>query len=148
KFVAGQDKAIIAPLDPISLSHVAVPLGATAGNLWGWLPQVRVEKTQNLTEKTTMLVQLGVLRPEFSDPRLGDTVPVGTSLDNSTAGTRSTMPFLESRVAISHPMHGSTATVGIGGHYGREVVGVNHALDSWATAVDLRIPVLSRLIFR
>jgi hypothetical protein len=29
---------ILAPLDPVSLSHVGVPLGATAGDLWGWFP--------------------------------------------------------------------------------------------------------------
>jgi hypothetical protein len=72
RIVAGQDKAILAPLDPISLSHVAVPLGATAGNLWGWLPQVRLEKTHDFAHKTSALVQVGVLRPEFSDSRLGD----------------------------------------------------------------------------
>lgn len=33
RIVAGQDKMILSPLDPISLSHVAAPLGATAGNL-------------------------------------------------------------------------------------------------------------------
>jgi hypothetical protein len=149
KFVAGQDKVIIAPLDPISFSHVAAPLGATAGNLWGWLPQVRVEKTQHLSEKTTALFQVGVLRPEFADPRLGDPLAPGNgSLDSPTAGTRSTMPFFQARAALSHPMNGSTATVGVGGHYGREVAGVNRHPDSWASALDFRIPVHSRLILR
>jgi len=149
KLVAGQDKMIIAPLDPISFSHVAAPLGATAGDLWGWLPQVRVEKTQKLSEKTTALFQLGALRPEFADTRLGDTLAAGNgSLDNATAGTRSTMPFFQARAAVSHPMNGSTATIGVGGHYGREVAGVNHHPDSWATALDFRIPVQSRLILR
>ncbi len=149
KFVAGQDKVIIAPLDPISFSHVAAPLGATAGNLWGWSPQVRVEKTQKLSEKTTALFQLGVLRPEFADIRLGDTLAAGNgSLDNATAGTRSTMPFFQARAALSHPMNGSTATVGLGVHYGREVVGVTRHPDSWVSALDFRIPVHSRLILR
>jgi hypothetical protein len=148
KFVAGQDKVIIAPLDPISFSHVAIPLGATAGDLWGWLPQVRVEKTQELSEKTTALFQFGVLRPEFGDPRLGDTTPSGVSLDNSTAGTRSSMPFYQARIAISHPMNGSTATIGLGGHYGREVAGLTRHPDSWASALDFRVPLLSRLILR
>src|ERR1035437_3473590 len=43
KFVFGQDKMILAPLDPVSLSHVGVPLGATAGDLWGWFPQARMD---------------------------------------------------------------------------------------------------------
>jgi hypothetical protein len=149
KIVAGQDKAIIAPLDPISLSHVAVPLGATAGNLWGWLPQIRVEKTQKLTDKTTALMQFGVLRPEFADARLSDTITVGSSLDNSSPGTRSSMPFYQGRVAVSRPMNGGTATVGAGAHYGREVVSATLSpLDSWAFAFDFRVPVQTRLILR
>ncbi len=138
RFVAGQDKVIIAPSIPSRSARCRyVPLGATAG-LWGWLPQVRNRKTQNLTDKTTALLQFGVLRRRFADPRLGDTVPVGTSLDNSTAGARSTMPFFETRAAISHPMHGSTATVGIGATTGVGMVGVNHKIDSWSTAIDLK----------
>jgi hypothetical protein len=149
KFEAGQDKAIIAPLDPISFSHVSIPLGATAGNLWGWFPQVRVEKTQAIGEKTSVLFQAGALRPEFGDPRLNDAVPTtSVSLDSPTAGTRSSMPFFEARVAISHPMNGSAATIGVGGHYGREVAGVTRHPGSWATALDWRVPLLPRLILR
>jgi hypothetical protein len=102
------------------------------------------------------LFQLGVLRPEFADPRLGDTltlnaagnIPGTGSLDNPTAGTRSTMPFLQARAALSHPMNGSTATVGLGVHYGREVAGLTRHPDSWVSALDFRIPVHSRLILR
>jgi hypothetical protein len=109
---------------------------------------LRVDKTQQLGEKTSALFQFGVLRPEFADPRLGDTVPSGVSLDNSTAGTRSSMPFYEGRVALSHPMSGSTATIGAGAHYGREVVGAQHDRDSWAFALDFRVPLQSRVILR
>jgi hypothetical protein len=61
KFVFGQDKMIFAPLDPVSLSHVGVPLGATAGDLWGWFPQARMDWTHNIGS-TGLLVQVGVLR--------------------------------------------------------------------------------------
>jgi len=90
KLVAGQDKIIISPLDPVSLSHVAVPLGFAAGDLFGWLPQVRVDYTHKFAS-TTALFQFAVLRPSFSDPRLastgtqtntGDLPAVGTSLDS------------------------------------------------------------------
>jgi len=150
KILAGQDKAIIAPLDPISLSHVAVPLGAAAGNLWARLPQLRVEKTQQFGEKYSAVYQFGVLRPEFGDRRLGaaETATAGTSLDSSTAGTRSSMPFYQARVALSHPMFGSTATIGAGAHYGREVIGAQHDRDSWAFALDFKIPLQSRVILR
>jgi hypothetical protein len=56
---------------------------------------------------------------------------------------------LQARAAVSHPMNGSTATVGAGVHYGREILGAtrNH-LDSWAFAFDFRVPVQTRLILR
>src|SRR5437867_4219943 len=105
KITAGQDKAILAPLDPVSLSHVAVPLGDTAGNLWAWLPQVRFDATRKVGS-TSMLFQAGVLRPQFADPRLGDAPAVGTSLEgNPGFGERATQPFYESRLALSHGLN-------------------------------------------
>ena len=91
---AGQDKAIVAPLDPVSLSHVAVPLGATAGNLWAWLPQVRVDWNKKFGSTSTLL-QIGVLRPQFGDSRLNDLPAVGSSVDSTSSGLgeRSSNPF-------------------------------------------------------
>jgi len=165
RIVAGQDKVIIAPLDPISLSHVAIPLGATAGNLWGWLPQVRLDATHSLGD-TSLLFQVGVLRPQFADPRLGPGtvtlapgVTVGIPGELPTAGTavdgafsgfgeRSNHPFYQARVAASHAFMGSTATVGLGAHYGRERIGAARKIDSWALAVDYHVPLHSRVILR
>jgi hypothetical protein len=157
KFVAGQDRIIIAPLDPVSLSHVAAPLAATAGDLWGWLPQVRVDYTAKKGD-TSALFQFGILRPLFGDPRLASLptpIPsefptVGGAVDATFSGygERSSQPFYQTRIAVSHPLHSSTATVGAGLHYGRERVGAQRTLDSWAFALDWSVPVLSRLTFR
>jgi hypothetical protein len=38
-------------------------------------------------------------------------------------GKRASQPFYQSRMAISHPMHGSPFTLGISGHYGQERIG-------------------------
>ena len=149
KILAGQDDIIISPLDPVSLSHVAVPLGATAGDLWGRFPQVRVEKTATHGDFSTLL-QLGILRPDFGDPRLGDLPASGSSVDSVSSGfgERASQPFYQARVALSHPLAGSTATLGIGGHYGREKLGATRNLDSWAFAFDFNIPVVSRVTLR
>jgi len=157
RLVAGQDKMILAPLDPISLSHVAVPLGASAGNLWAWLPQVRVENRHKFGG-TTLLVQGGILRPSFGDPRLGDQnglinvatgAATGAAVDNfSGFGERARQPFYQARVALSHPWAGRTATVGVSGHYGRERVGADRDVDSSAAAVDVTLPIVKYLIFR
>ncbi len=150
KIVAGQDRAIVAPLDPVSLSHVSVPLGATAGNLWGWMPQVRVEHTHKLGN-TSALMELGILRPQFADPRItpSDLPAPGTAIDSSPGlGERSSHPFYQARVAVSHPRRDSIATVGAGVHYGREQVGARRSLDSWAFAADWSAPLYWRLTFR
>ena len=154
RIVAGQDKAILAPLDPISLSHVAIPLGATAGNLWAWLPQVRAENRHKFG-KSTLLIQGGILRPSFGDNRLADQAGLtGTSAGSAVDGTfsglgeRGRQPFYEARVALSHPMAGRTATIAVSGHYGREAVGADKGIDSSAEAVDWSIPLHKYLIFR
>lgn len=150
KIVAGQDKMIIAPLDPISLSHVAIPLGASAGDLWAWLPQLRVENRQKFGATTT-LFQIGILRPSFGDQRLGDQGALnGNAVDSTFSGfgERSGQPFYQARMALSHPINGRNATVGAGAHYGREQVGAKRTIDSWAFTVDATLPVSSRFIFR
>lgn len=150
KIVAGQDKMIIAPLDPISLSHVAIPLGASAGDLWAWLPQLRVENRQKFGATTT-LFQIGILRPSFGDQRLGDQAALNGNAADSTFsgfGERSGQPFYQARMALSHPINGRNATVGAGAHYGREQVGAKRTIDSWAFTVDATLPVSSRFIFR
>ncbi|MGH8246934.1 MAG: hypothetical protein ACREUU_10945, partial [Gammaproteobacteria bacterium] len=150
KVTAGQDKAIISPLDPVSLSHVAIPLGATAGNLWMWLPQVRVDHTHQFGD-TTALIQFGLLRPQFGETAIADALTTaGTVVDQnfSGLGERSTHPFYQARVAISHPMRGSTFTLGNALHYGREAIGSDRNLDSWAWTFDLNLPLHSRLFLR
>jgi hypothetical protein len=149
KFVFGQDKMILAPLDPVSLSHVGVPLGASAGDLWGWFPQARMDWNTTMG-KTGLLVQLGVLRPQFGDTRLEAAPTSGSIFDlgSSGLGERSSQPFYQGRIAISPPLGKASATFGVSAHYGKEVVGVNHDLDSWAVAVDMRLPLNPHFILR
>jgi hypothetical protein len=153
RIVAGQDKMILSPLDPISLSHVAMPLGASAGDLWAWLPQVRLENRHKFGG-TTLLTQVGILRPSFGDPKLNDQGQAGlggTAIDSlsSGLGERSGKPIYQARVAVSHPAAGGrTATVGVSGHYGRERIGADRSIDSWATSFDLTLPILPKLILR
>jgi hypothetical protein len=150
RIIAGQDKMILAPLDPISLSHIAVPLGASAGDLWAWLPQVRLENRHKMGD-TTVLLQAGVLRPSFGDARLADQTGVnGSAIDSTFSGfgERARQPFYQARAAVSHPAAGRTATVGVSAHYGRERVGADRDIDSWATAFDVTLPLMPKLIFR
>jgi hypothetical protein len=148
KLVFGQDKMILAPLDPVSLSHVGVPLGASAGDLWGWFPQVRVEWNHK-AGSTGILVQVGILRPQFGDTRLEAVPASGSVLDISSGlGERSSQPFYQGRIAITPKVGANTATFGISAHLGEEKVGTNHNLQSWAVAVDMRFPLGRYAILR
>ena len=46
----GQDNTFFSPLSPTSFASLALPAFSYAGNLWGWIPQVRVEHRFNLSE--------------------------------------------------------------------------------------------------
>ena len=149
RIVAGQDRMIISPLDPVSLSHVAAPLGATSGNLWGWQPQLRAELTHKIGSATT-LFQIGVLRPQFADVRLETLPTTGSALDNTASGLgeRTTLPFYQARYSATIPMMGSKATFGAGGHYCRERIGADREIDSWSFAYDFSVPLHSRVRLR
>lgn len=59
--VAGQDDLFLSPQSPTSFASLAVPALSYAGNLWGWIPQVRVEHRFEVADKQTFLVQGGIL---------------------------------------------------------------------------------------
>lgn len=102
--------------------------------------------------KTGLLVQLGVLRPQFGDTKLDpNAAPTSGSvidLGSSGLGERSTQPFYQGRIAISPPVRKGTATFGVSAHFGQEKIGVDRNLQSWATAVDMRLPLDPHFILR
>lgn len=59
--VAGQDNAFFSPLSPTSFASLALPAFSYAGNLWGWIPQVRIEHRFNLLEGQTITLQGGIV---------------------------------------------------------------------------------------
>ena len=115
---------IIAPLDPVSLSHVGVPLGATAGDLWGWFPQVRVDWSGKMGNTGSSLAQFGVLRPQPGRDTRIETAPASGMRDRCGPRPvwekRTSQPFYQGRIAISPPLRKNFANFGIGGHFGEE----------------------------
>ncbi|MEP6764975.1 MAG: hypothetical protein ABJB66_11715 [Gemmatimonadaceae bacterium] len=141
----GSETPLISDLNPISLAAVAFPEFVGAGNLWNWLPQIRV--TRELLGPTDeaglrIAVQGAVLSPYSSSIYVAET-------DAVDAGERSGRPFLESRVrarwgsadngdASEGEVQKSGGEIGIGGHFGW-VFAVGDTLQhSQAIAADLR----------
>jgi hypothetical protein len=91
--MVGIEKPIFNPREPSSLAQLAVSPLAGAGNLWLWLPQVRVEQDFSVARATGLRTQLGVVQ----------THEVGPYAGGSFTGTvEAARPGLEGRFEFYH----------------------------------------------
>jgi hypothetical protein len=133
--VAGQDRLFFAPLTPTSLASVAVPALSYAGDLWSWTPQIRVERRQNISGDSSLLLQAGIL-----DSLSGD-IPRSTYNRLPTWGESSGQPAYAARVAWSRHLADQNLTVGFGGYFGRQNWRFMRTVDAWAATIDVAVPV-------
>jgi hypothetical protein len=137
--VAGQDSLFFSPLSPTSFASLATPAFAFAGNLWGWTPQLRVERRFSVSDQQTIAVQAGILDnldweyqpdPFFRMPQ---------------AGELSGQPAYAVRTSWSRPLRDHPLTLGVAGYYGRQNWTWDRYTDAWAGMADWQIPLFSRL---
>jgi hypothetical protein len=125
--LVGQDKPIISPREPNSLSHVGVSPLTNAGNPWLWQPQARVEQRFQIGAQTDVRAQVGI----FQTVEGG-----GAQVPEPFASTvESSRPGFEARVAFHHGF-------GDGGHI--EFAPAMHASTTHvaATSVPSRLYTL------
>ena len=106
--IVGQDKSLIAPLQPTSFAWVGIPPLSGAGNLWLWRPQVRYEERVPFSASSRAILQAGVLETDesYSAPYLPSSVEIYSG-----------RPALEARFAFEHQWSDETRmSIGIGGH--------------------------------
>jgi hypothetical protein len=139
--VAGQDTLFFAPYAPTSLATLAMPALSYSGNLWSWMPQIRVEHRFAVSDSSSLLLQGGIL-----DPLTGDTPP-STFYRYPTWGESSGMPAFAVRVAWAQDVHGQTITLGAGGYYSRQAWGFGRSVDSWAGTLDAKVPLGNKFEF-
>ena len=136
--VVGQDSLFLSPLSPTSFASLAVPAFTYAGNLWGWIPQVRVEHRFDLSDAQSITVQAGILDNLTGEP------PYAQYQRQPQAGEKSAQPAYGSRMAWSHLVKGHALTLGAAGYYGRQNWAFYRQNDSWAGMADFEIPLTSR----
>jgi hypothetical protein len=136
--VAGQDTAFFSPLAPTSFASLAVPAFSYAGNLWGWIPQVRIEHRFNLAEGQSITVQGGIM-----DNVTGE-LPT-TFLPFAQAGESSGQPAYATRVAWTRNVFGMPLTLGTAGYYSRQSWGFDKNVDGWAAMTDWSVPLTQRV---
>ncbi|HKW33917.1 MAG TPA: hypothetical protein VJN92_12990 [Candidatus Acidoferrum sp.] len=136
--IAGQDAAFFSPLSASSIATLAVPAFSYAGNLWSWVPQIRIEHRLNISENSNILLQGGILDSLTGEP------PTSQFYRSPQAGEASRQPGYASRIAWSHRAFGHDFCLGIGGYYSRQDWGFHRIVDGWAGTTDWTVPLSKR----
>jgi hypothetical protein len=93
--MAGLEKPIFNPREPSSLAQVAIsPLTGT-GNLWLWLPQVRLEQDVAFGSKAGLRARMGVVQTREVGPYETTQLP---------SGVEATRPALEGRFEVFYKL--------------------------------------------
>ncbi len=136
--VGGQENAFFSPLSPTSFASLAVPAFSYAGNLWGWIPQVRIEHRFNLSEGQSITVQGGIMENVTGE--------LPSSFEPfAQAGESSGQPAYAARLAWTRNVFGMPLTVGAAGYYGRQSWSFDHRIDGWAAMTDWSVPLTQRI---
>jgi len=133
--VAGQDAVFFSPLSPTSFASLAVPAMGYAGNLWSWVPQVRVEHRIELASGSSLILQGGILDNLTGEP------PDFQAMRVPQAGEGSSQPAYGARVAWTGHASGQPITFGMGGFYTRQDWYFGRHVDGWAGTADWTIPL-------
>ncbi len=136
--VAGQDNTFFSPLSPTSFASLAIPAFSYAGNLWGWIPQVRVEHRFNLSEGQSVMLQGGIL-----DNVTGELPSAFAPF--AQAGESSGQPAYAARAGWTRTIFGMPLTLGAAGYYSRQNWSMNHNVDGWAAMTDWSVPLARRV---
>ena len=139
--VAGQDSPFFSALSPGSLASLSTPAFSYSGNLWYWVPQLRVEHRIAVSDAGNAVIQVGLL-----DPLTGE--PPRDQFDRSPqAGEVSRSPAYAARVGFASGQDDSLS-FGVGGYFGRQNWGFSRIVNSWAGTFDWQIPLPSRFALR
>jgi hypothetical protein len=133
--VAGQDTLFFSPLSPTSLASLSVPAFSYAGNLWAWIPQLRVEHNLDISENSRFTFQGGIVAPQTGE------LPATSFLRSAQAGERSRQPGYATRIAWSHGAPDRSVVVGVGGYYSRQRWGFSRTVDGWVGTADWSVPL-------
>jgi hypothetical protein len=136
--VVGQDTIFFSPNSPTSFASLAIPALSYAGNLWGWVPQVRVEHKVALGEESSLLLQAGIM-----DPLSGEAPGVVPGTDyyrQPGPGESSRQPAYGTRVAWTRNVFGQPLRVGVGAYYSRQDYGFGRDVNAWAGMTDIELP--------
>lgn len=133
------DRPLIAPNTPSSLTAVAVPALAWSGNLWAWNPQAGLSYDAFTSNKGTLSVQAALI--DAADPPALFSTTSNESYAPPFTAELSRWPGIETRIALERPNRETGARFGMSGYFApHRTSNYLFTFDSWASAVDFRIP--------
>ena len=148
--VVGQDAIFFSPNSPTSFASLAIPALSYAGNLWGWVPQIRVEHRIALGEESSLMFQAGILDPLSGEVPgvVASTMPANNPATGyyrlAGPGEASRQPAYATRIAWTRDIFGRPLRVGVAGYYSRQDYGFNRNVDGWAAMSDVELPLSHR----
>jgi hypothetical protein len=139
--LVGQESPPIAAVSPSSLASIGFPDFAGAGNLWLWIPQIRLSADLAPTGGLRVGAEVAALAPTSGEPQ-------GTFVTQPDIAERSGRPFLQGRVRGRWGEGERLGEVSAGGHYGWLLDSSGSRVPSKALAVSIWTPIGSRLELR
>jgi hypothetical protein len=137
----GQESPPIATVSPSSLASIGFPEFAGAGNLWLWIPQVRLSGDLAPLGTVRVGAEVAALAPTSGEPQEG-------FVTQPDLAERSGRPHLEGRVRARWGVGEEAAEVSFGGHYGWLVNAAGERVPSRALAVSLWVPLSPKVEIR
>ncbi len=131
---AGQESPPIVGVNPSSLASIGFPEFAGAGNLWLWIPQIRVQLMTDLGHSARLGVEAAALAPTSGDAQTA-------FFTQPDIAERSSRPYLQGRVHARWGQPGQEGEVSLGGHYGWLAVGPESRAHTKALALSLWTPL-------
>ena len=139
--LVGQESPPIAAVSASSIASVGFPDFAGAGNLWLWIPQIRLSADLPSSGAVRLGAEIAALAPTSGDPQ-------GAFLTQPDIAERSGRPFLQGRVRGRWGQGDRLGEVSAGGHYGWILDAAGDRVPSKALALSVWTPLGPRLDFR
>ncbi len=136
--VAGQDRLFFSPRDPTSLASLEQPAFAYSGNLWGWVPQIRIEHRFSAVGGSQFTLTGGILDPvSLEFPADGNNRDFGV-------GEASLQPAIATHLEWSKSMFEKTLSLGAGAFRARQnwqTSFIGNQMTSWLLLADWDVPM-------
>lgn len=134
--LVGQESPPIAMISPSSLASIGFPDFAGAGNLWLWIPQVRLSGDLPPRGGVRVGAEIAALAPTSGEAQ-------AAFFTQPDQAERSGRPYLQGRLRARWGAGEAQAEVSLGGHYGWLVDAAGDRVDSRALAASAWVPLSS-----